>query len=143
DMDERPYAGAVADDREPALAHLRDDVAVGGDAGARSVEVPVAKRDALDARRPEHRALDVADRLERLHLVGRRARVERIFLGFQAGAGPLVVPVAVALRDEAARPGGPGPLEQVVGALGAQPVGERELPVEVLEAARPGQPGQL
>src|SRR6478736_912472 len=76
DVDERPDAGAVADEREPALAHLRDDVAVGGDAGAGPVEVPVAKRDALDARRSEHRALDVADRPERLHLVGRRARVE-------------------------------------------------------------------
>jgi hypothetical protein len=143
DMGERPYAAAAADDREPALAYLRDEVAVGGDAGAGPVEVPVAKRDALDARRPEHRALDVADRLERLHLVGRRARVERVFLGLQAAPGPLIVPVAVALRDEAARPGGQGPLEQVVGALGAQPVGERELPVEVLEAGRPGQPGQL
>src|SRR5690349_19605548 len=39
DMGERPYAAAVADEREPALAHLRDEVAVGGDAGAGPVEV--------------------------------------------------------------------------------------------------------
>jgi len=49
----------------------------------------------------------------------------------------------MALGEEAARPGRLRRLQQVVGALGAQPVGEREKLVELLQVERAGQAGHL
>jgi hypothetical protein len=54
----------------------------------------------------------------------RRAIVDR-------RSGSLVVPVAIALRDDAPHPGDPGSFKQVIGALGPQAIGERELLIEV------------
>jgi hypothetical protein len=60
--------------------------------------------------------------------------VESVVLGLGSAAGPLVVPVAEALRDEAPGGGGAGCLEQVVEPLSAKAIGECELLVELPEA---------
>src|SRR6266487_5030406 len=76
DVDERPDATAVADDRELALAHEVGEVTVEGEAGAWSVEVGVAKDNPFHALGSQDGVFEVADRLQRLALVRRRVRVE-------------------------------------------------------------------
>jgi hypothetical protein len=123
-VDEGPDAAAVTDDRQPALAHQRDDVAVDGEPGARPVEIGIAQGDPFDAGSTGDRVFEVADRRERLPLLSRRVRVERIGFGLQAAAGALVAPVALALGDDASGAGSPRGLQEVVSALRAQTVGE-------------------
>ncbi len=71
---------------------------------------------------------------QRFDLVLRRARIERIGFGLEPLAGQVDGAVDVALRDQPLGPDGPRRLQQVVGALGPKPVGEREHAVEVPEA---------
>ena len=88
--------------------------------------------------------LEIADRLDRPDLCGRRVGIERI-LSVLFSPGPARA-VGSSRRGSARRtlvPAARAPAEQVVGALGPQPVGQHELPVEVLEALDARQPGQL
>jgi hypothetical protein len=138
DVDPRPEAGAGTDDGELALAQHLDH----GIRGARSVEAAVAQRDALKRRR-QHRVLQMANRRQRLRLLGRRVRIEQIVLGLHGPTLADVRPVGVALRDDAlyARRDGRG--DEVVGPLRAQLVRGGEHPVEVLEVHRDRQRGHL
>ena len=77
------------------------------------------------APRPSPR-LEVADRGERLARVGRRLGVERVVLGLDPRAVARVRPAREALPHEPAGAGRPRGGDQVVGALDAQAVGERE-----------------
>jgi len=76
-------------------------------------------------------------------MIGRGSRIELIRLRLELGSGTCIVPVAITLRDETLHPGSPRGLEQVIRALRAEAVGERELLVEVLEVRYPGQAGEL
>ena len=138
DLGEGPDARAPADDGHPPLPHDLEH----GVRGARAVEHAVTQHQPL-GRGAGHGLLDVPDR--RHGLLGRRERVgvQRIGFGLDLAAGPGVVPADEALRDEPAGACLPGGFQQVVGALGAQFVGDRELLVEVAEAAHAGQRGHL
>jgi hypothetical protein len=74
------------------------------------------------------------------HLAGRHG-VERILLGLDRAARPRIGPAGVALRDEPLDADGPAGRQEVVGAVGPQPVGHREVAVEVayVEACDRGQ----
>ena len=92
---------------------------------------------------PSHRRLEVADRGERLASVGGRLGIERVVLALERRALARVRPAGVALPHEPARAGRARGRDQVVGALGAQPVGHGERLVEVARHAEPGQRGEL
>jgi hypothetical protein len=130
DVDPRPDRGPRADDRHLPRADELDQ----GLGRARPVEAPVAEHDAFE-RRVEHRTLEIADRRQRLRLLGRRIRVERVILGLDRAALADVRPAGVALDDEAPRAGGLRCGEQGVGALRAKLVRDRELLVEAAEVA--------
>ena len=125
DVDERPHPAAVADHRELALADRSVCSPPGRERRARPVETAVAQHDSLGPRRREDRLLDVADRRDGLtHLLGRTGS-ERVLLGLHRSARALVGREE-ALRDEPLHAHGLPGREQVVGALGPQPVGHRE-----------------
>ena len=83
DVDERPDAAAVADDRELARLEHLPLLAAGGEARAGAVEAAVAQRDPAGA---GDRRLEVLDRLERrAHLLG-GLLVQRVVLGLDRPA---------------------------------------------------------
>ena len=123
---ERPHAAAVADEREPALADRLALLAARREPGARPVEAAVAQHDAPEP--PVDRRLEVADRGQRLAHAARRVGVERVVLGLDRPAGARIGPAREALRDEALDAGRARGREQVVGPLGAQPVGRARTP---------------
>jgi hypothetical protein len=69
--------------------------------------------------------------------------IERVLLGLHRAAGAGKRPAGVALRDEPAHPHGAAGGQQMVEALRPQPIGRREVAVEVAEVQRAGQRGQL
>jgi hypothetical protein len=140
DVDERPDAAAVADDREAALADQLDLVAARCQAGARPVEAAVAQRDAAGLR---DGLLEAADRRERLAHRRHGVGVERVVLRLDRSPGAGVRPAGERLGDEAARAGLARAGEQVVGALRAEAVGEREGAVEVAQAGQVAERGEL
>jgi hypothetical protein len=85
----------------------------------------------------------VADGVKGSPQLGRRVGVERIVLGLDRPADAGERPPGEALGHQAPGPGRPRRLQQVVGALGAQPVGGRKPGVELPEAGGPGQVGEL
>ena len=76
------------------------------------------------------------DRRQRLAHLARGSRVERVVLGLDRTAGPGVRPARVALGDEPLHPDGAPSGQQVIGALGPQPVGHREAAIEVAHVER-------
>jgi hypothetical protein len=134
-VDEREDAAAVADDRELPLAHRVDQPVVGG-----AVEAAVAKRDPAGR---GHRLIEMAHGGVGLARGCRRAGVKRVVLGLDRPALARVAHAGEALGDEPhdarlARGG-----QQVVGSLGAKPVGLREATVEVAGEAHVRQSGRL
>jgi hypothetical protein len=124
EVDPGEDTAAVADDRELSLAHRLDRPVVGS-----SVEAAVAQDDAAG---PHDRAVEIRHCGRRLAHPVHRGGVKRIVLRLHGPALARVAPRAgAALGDEPARAclacGG----DQVVGALGAQPVGLREAAIEV------------
>src|SRR4051812_4016108 len=85
------------------------------------------------AARGDDGLLEVADPLHRLLRPGAGVRVQGVLLGLDPAALAAAVPAGVALRDVVAPAGRLRGGEQVVGALGAQPDGEREPLVEVFD----------
>lgn len=118
---------AVADDGEPAAAQ-RVDQRVAGCTGP--IEESVPQCDPLDVGCAEHLALVRTHRGQMLLEAAPARRRERVGLGEHALTE---VPVPVAehhrLGEEPARPGPSGGLEQVRGALDAQPVRRSEVAV--------------
>ena len=110
---------------------------------AGTVERAVPQRNALDVPADRHGGLEVPDRGHGLPRADGRVGVEAVLLGLDRPAGARVGPPGVALRHEPAGAGGPGRRQQVVRALGAQPVGRREVPVEVLQVGLSRHRGEL
>ena len=87
--------------------------------------------------------LQIAERVERrAHRLGGRG-VERVVLRLHRAAGAGGGPPGEALGDEALDPDRAPGCEQVVGGLGAEAVGQGERALEVAQAQRPRQCGQL
>ena len=137
-MDEGPYACPVADDRQLALAYELDEITLQGESGAWAVEVAETQCKPFEARRPQGRRLAMADRAQRTPLIAWRVRIKGSIFILGLGPGAFVIPVAIALRDEAARPGCVGGLDQIVSSLGAQSIGQGEFLIESLQALRLG-----
>jgi hypothetical protein len=142
DMDERPHAAAVADERELALAHQLELLLARCQRCARPVEGAVAQHDSLRPLRSEHRGLEMANRGQRVAHVARGCRVEWVVFVLHRPAGAHVRAEA---RDPLCHePFDPDRLpgrEQVVGRLGPQAVGRRSRALGV--PRDPCQRGQL
>jgi hypothetical protein len=134
---ERPHPRPVAADGEAPLAQHLDVLAALLERRAGPVEPAVAQHDPAALR---DRRLEVADRLQRLARVGRRLAVERVVLGLDRPALPGGRPAGEALPDEPRVAGG---RDQVVGPLGAEPVGRGERLVEAAAELEPGERGEL
>ena len=122
-------AGAVPHDREAAPAHEPELGVL-----ARSVQTAAPKDDPTGV---EHELLERANRVERLVHLGQRARVERILLGLDRAAGPLVGPAREALRDEALDAVSARGSKERFRAGRAQDVRGGEALVEVLRSVNP------
>ena len=128
-------AGAVADDRQPALAHRRDEAVVGG-----AVEGAVAQRDPTEAR---DRLLEVDQRGRGLPEARRRRGVERIVLALDRAALPHVPHGGEALRDEPPHAGLACGRQQRVGARRSQHAGLRQHLVDAARGLRVPERGRL
>ncbi len=126
---------AVADERHLALTHRGRLLAVRPERGVRAVEPAVPQHQALGPGRRGDGVLDVLDRGDGLLHAGRRRRSERVVLGLHHRARA-VVAGEEALRHEPLDAHRLRGGQQVVGALGAQPVGLREGAVEVPQVHR-------
>ena len=133
-------AGAVAADREAPLAEQLGVLAALGQRGAGPVEAAVAEHGAAGL---GHDRLEVLDRVERLADVGGGIGVERRVLALDRVAHAGVGPARVALPHEPGHARLTGGGEQVIGALGAQPVGRGEHLVEVAAELERGQRRKL
>ena len=134
DVQERPPAIRVADQRRAAAAQEINHRAV-EKSGAWSVEGAVAQHETVERRRPRDRALEMADRVQRVAEFSRRRRVQGVLLRLDRPSGPRERPAAKALRDEAARLGLPRRREQVIQALRPQAIGRGERPIEMRKVA--------
>jgi hypothetical protein len=143
-MDERPDPAAVADDRQAALPDDLGDLPrrVDGERGPGPVETAVAEGEAVEAVRVCDRVLDVANRRKRLGDRPRRVLLERVRLGLHKASHGLERPAGEALSDEAPRADRLGRRKQVIGSLGAQPVGLHKGLVDV-SCERAGECGEL
>jgi hypothetical protein len=120
---QRGDAPAVADDREPALAHGLDHPVIG-----RAVEPAVAKGDPTGV---GNRLIEIPQRGGGLTHRRHRGRVERVVLGLDRPTHPGVPRAGEALGYEPLDAGAARRGQQRVGALGPKPVGLREDAVEV------------
>ncbi|CAN5604608.1 hypothetical protein BH20ACT18_BH20ACT18_03420 [soil metagenome] len=127
---EGPYAAGVADEREAAPADVLGDRAGPGERGPGAVERSVAQNHALEAFGADNCGFEVTDGIENRGEAGGRAGIERIVLSLHRAALARVGPSGEALGDEPEGAGDPGGGDEVVGALGAQPVGESEVAVD-------------
>jgi hypothetical protein len=75
--------------------------------------------------------------------LARGRRVERVLLALHRPAGSCVRERAIALRHEPAYPDRLPGREQMIGALDPQPVGQREIAIEVTQVQRRWNRGQL
>src|SRR5262245_28506898 len=139
DLDKRPDPGPVADHRHLTLAHHTQQ----NIRGARPVEAAVAQHESFGNPR-RNILLDMLDRRLRAESRPDRLPVERIFLGLQRAAGRLIRPWAsVALGNKSARARLLGGGQQVVGAAGAEVVGDGEQFVRITETPHARQRGHL
>ncbi len=143
DMDERPHAGACADNRKTALANRLDELPGGGDVSSRPVKPAIPQDRADKPVAAEHGIFEMTDRLDGAAELRRRIGVERIVLVFDHRADAGIGPAGKALRDDPADACGASGCDQNVGPFGAQPVGRRKLPVEMPQIAKRGERGQL
>ena len=143
DVDERPDAGAVADDREAALADQLELLAVGAEAGAGAVEAAVAERDPLDPLGSRDELLAALDRVQRRAHRRHGVGVERVGLGLDRAAAADGGPAGERLRHDPAGARRERRGEQVLGALGPQPVRGRERAVEVARELEVAERGEL
>src|SRR6185437_84228 len=120
--DEGPDARAVPDDWEHPFAHRCRDIAIGGEPRSRPVEVSVAQCNPFNAIGAQYRLFEIAYRLDRLRLIGRRRGIEWIILGLGRGSASRVIPVAITLDDEPPRACRLGRRQQIVRSLRTQPV---------------------
>lgn len=132
-VEEGPDAGSVSDERDFPFTDIFDCGAVGGDGAVGTVERAVTKNDAGDARFVENCGFKGSDRVEDGFHARWRVWVERVFFGFESGAGPGIGPACEALSDKffcaCVDCGG----KEVAGAFGAEAIGEGEVTVEVAE----------
>ena len=143
DVDERPHAAAAANYRELPLADLLDVLAAPAERGTGAIEAPVAQDDALGPAGARDRALEIADRIERMAHSPRRRGIERVVLGLERPAGAGEGPPREALGDEPAYSDCPAGGQQIVGPLRPQAVGRGEVSVEVADVERARKRGQL
>jgi hypothetical protein len=130
-VDERPDTSARADDRELALAEQLDLAAwwIDGYPGAGAIEPAVAQHHPIGPVDAGDRRLEVAERREPSTHLRRGRVVERSVLALDRATGAGVQP-DVALDDKALDTCRVARRQQMVGALGAKPVGELELAIE-------------
>jgi hypothetical protein len=125
DVDVGPDPAAVADDREPPLADRGRHHGIRGaaDRGARTVEAAVPQRDPFAPFDRGHRPLQIqVAGLRRAQCTGRILN-ERVGLGQHRPAGAREPERAEALCHDTPRPDRAPGGQEVVGRLGAQPVG--------------------
>ena len=142
DVDERPDARALADDGELALADQLDLAAAAGRAR-------IACRGRRSSRSAARCPRSSGARDRRLEVADRRQAVSASPAGGSGSSGSssrLTGPPVRAYGQPALlwatkrlTPDRPARRQQVVGALGAQPVGQRELALEVAHVDRPAE----
>ena len=125
-MQPRAVAGAVPDERVLPFAH-EFDLVVGRSRPVKPAESQ-GRATSLD-----DDVLEVTDRFH--HRLRRRPllEVQRVFFGLHPAAFADSVPTGVALRNEVGDTDRVGGGQQVVRPLGAQPVGDGEPPIHVLD----------
>src|SRR5215208_5117939 len=133
DVDERPHAAAVADQREPALADHLIEITAGRHVCAWPVETAVTQHDALGPPRIEDCLLEMKDRGSCFALLAWGRQVERGPFALHRSAGARVQGV-VALRHEPPHPHRLSGREQVIRPRAAQAVGHCDAALEATHA---------
>ena len=141
DVHERPDACAVADDGQLARANRLKHLASRFHPGARTVQPGVAQHHAFGPVRLERCSLDVANGIERLTHLWNGVRVERLVLTLHRCTRSGERPAGERLGDEALDTDRTTGGQEMVRALGAQPVRHRERGGEVthVDVAKVGQ----
>src|SRR5215204_521973 len=90
DVDKRPYAATVTDQRKPALADHLIDITAGRHVCAWPVEAAVTQDDTLSPPRLQDSLLEVSERGHACAQFARGSRVERVLLALHRSAGARV-----------------------------------------------------
>ena len=137
DMDERPHAATVPDQRELALADQLELLPPGRHRRARAVEDAVAQHDPIRPLRPQHSLLEVTHGGQGLAHLTRGRRVKRVLLALDRPAGARVRTVATdPLGHELPYPNRLSGGQEMIGRLGTQTVGQREIAIKVAHVDR-------
>jgi hypothetical protein len=94
DVNERPHAATVADQRKLAPAHELELLLARRQRGARPIERAVAQHDPLRPPRAEDRLLEMADCGQRLAHLPHGRRIERVLLALHRPAAARVRAIA-------------------------------------------------
>src|SRR4051812_28096208 len=114
-MNERPYTGAIADDRKSSPPNHFHNVAARGDRRAWSIERAVAQNDCMHVADRQYSLLELTNRVQSPLHRRRRCRIERIGFSFDRTAMAGIRPPREALNNHVARASLPGGGDEILG----------------------------